>query len=125
MNLTIGSTEYTMYFGLDFIAYLDQIYYFEGKDNVKLGNGISMVVANIKMENPVVLLHLIRAATITDKSKPSTEDIKKYLETEADYEALFSDFLSSLETAYVTSRTMKKLVELNGAPILPKKKASK
>lgn len=112
MNLTIGGKEYTMYFGLDFLDYLDRVYSLDVGKGIKVGNGVMMAVVNIEAKNPVVLLHLIKAATITEKSQPSTADIKKYLETEADYEALFSDFLSSLETAYVTRSMMKGLSNL-------------
>lgn len=111
MTITINGKEYPIYIGLDFLDYLDSIYFIEEK-GVKFGQGLSMAVVHLTTENPVVLYHLIKAGTITEKSKPSNGDIKKYLETEADCEALCADFLSVLETAHLTKSKLAKLSEL-------------
>jgi len=107
MNLTINNKDYDLYFGLDFINFLDKKYYIE-QNGFKLGQGLTYTIAQIELGNPSILLDLIIAATLTG-SKPKPEDVKKYIETEADIEVLMNDFLSSLEKSPTTRFTMKKL----------------
>jgi len=114
MTLNIGGISYDLYFGLDFIDYLDKIYYVEER-GLRVGQGLAMAVVNAETQNPVTLLHLIKAATETEKSKPSTKSIKEFLETEANYEELYSDFLSELERAHTTEGMMKKLAGLSNS----------
>ena len=107
MYLTINGKDYELHFGLDFIAYLDKKYNVV-ENGFHLGQGLTYSVAQMEMGNPLILVDLIAAATITG-AKPRPEDIKKYIESEADIEALMTDFLSALQTAPSTRFTMKKL----------------
>ena len=107
MNVTINNKNYDLYFGLDFINFLDKKYYIE-QNGFKLGQGLTYAIAQIELGNPLILLDLITAATVTG-SKPNAEDMKKYIETEADIEVLMTDFLDSLEKSPTTRFTMKKL----------------
>ena len=111
MNLTINNKDYELYFGLDFIAYLDNKYHFE-QNGFKLGQGLTYSIAQIELGNPLILLDLIIAGTVTG-SKPKEEDVKKFIEMEADIEVLMSDFLSSLGKSSTTRFTMKKLGKLS------------
>ena len=107
MNLTISGKDHELHFGLDFINYLDKKYYVE-QNGFKLGQGLTYTVAQIELGNPSILVDLIVAGTITgNKAKP--EEIKTFIETEADIEVLMNDFLSSLEKAPVIRFNMKKL----------------
>jgi hypothetical protein len=83
-----------------------------------LGQGLVYVSTQIEMGNPLILIDLIEAGTTTGE-KPKTEDIKKFIETEADIEVLMNDFLSHLETAPTTHFMLKKL------GLLPEKKIKK
>ena len=107
MNLTINGKEYELHFGLDFINYLDKKYFIE-EQGFKLGHGLLTVVTQIEMGNPLVLVDLILAATITG-NKPKLEDVKKFIENEGDVEVLMNDFLSALETTPIIRFKMKKL----------------
>jgi hypothetical protein len=107
MTITINGKDYEMYFGLDFIAHLDKKYHIV-ENGFHLGQGLTYVVAQIELGNPLILLDLIAAGTMTG-AKPKPEDIKRFIETEADIEALMNDFLSALETAPSTKFSMKKL----------------
>ncbi|MCL1990914.1 MAG: tail assembly chaperone [Defluviitaleaceae bacterium] len=111
MNLTINNKDYDLYFGLDFINYLDKKYYVE-QNGFKLGQGLTYVVAQIELGNPLILVDLIMAGTLTG-TKVKEEEVKKYLETEADIEALMTDFLSQLEKSPITRFNMKKLGQLS------------
>ena len=116
MNLTINGKDYELYFGLDFINYLDKQHYIE-QEGFKIGHGLTTIVTQIEMGNPVVLVDLILAATITG-NRPKPDEVKKFIETEADIEVLMNDFLSALETTPIIRFNMKKMGLLNK----PKKK---
>ena len=107
MNLTINNKDYELKFGIDFINYLDKKYYIE-ENGFKLGQGLTYTVIQIELANPLILLDLIAAGTVTG-SKPKVEDIKNFIENEADIEALMKDFLLALEETPITRYTMKKL----------------
>jgi len=110
MNLTINNKDYDLYFGLDFISYLDDKYHIE-QNGFKLGQGITYVIAQIELGNPIILLDLILAGTATGV-QPKLEDIKKFIENNANIEVLMTDFLSSLGKSPTTRFTMKKLSQL-------------
>jgi len=107
MTLTINKKEYTLRFGLDFVAYLDKKYYVT-ESGFQLGQGLTYVVAQIELGNPLILLDLIAAGTVTG-TKPKADDVKNYIETEADIEALMTEFVSALQASSTTGYTMKKL----------------
>ena len=107
MTLTINKKDYTLHFGLDFIAYLDKKHYIV-EEGYQLGNGLPHVITQIEIGNPLIFVDLITAATRTG-AKPREEEIKTYLETEADIEVLANDFLSAFEKAPTTRFTLKKL----------------
>jgi len=111
MNLTINNKEYELKFGLDFIDHLDKKYYIE-QDGFKLGQGLTYVVVQIELGNPLILVDLIAAATVTG-TKLKLDDIKKYIETEADIEVLMNEFLTALESTPIIRFTMKKLGLMN------------
>ena len=54
------------------------------------------------------MIDLITAGTITG-AKPKLEEIKKYIESEVDIEALMEQFVIALEVSPTTKYTMKKL----------------
>ena len=107
MTITIKGKTYDLHFGLDFIAYLDKKYHIV-ENGFTLGQGLTYAVAQIELGNPLILLDLIAAGTLTG-TKPKPEDVKAFIETEADIEALMTDFLSAFATAPTTKFQMKKL----------------
>ena len=107
MKLTIKNKEYTLKFGLDFIAHLDEKHFIM-QNGFRFGQGITYAVAQIHLGNPLILLDLILAGTSTEK-KPKVEDVKRFLETEVNIEALMNEFLRVLETTPATKVGMQKL----------------
>ena len=107
MTITINKKAYELYFGLDFLAYLDKKYHID-QNGFQLGQGLTYTVAQIELGNPLILLDLIAAAAATGP-KPKPEDIKTFIETNKDLEGLMNDFLSELEKSPTTKFTMKKL----------------
>lgn len=107
MELDINGKKYEMYFGLDFIEYLDNAYPMKQNGVEIYGMGVVQAASYLQMRNPRVLLNLIKAATITSKGRPGESEIKKWIEGQGDLKGLFDDFLSALETASVTKDAMK------------------
>ena len=112
MLLTINGKDYQLYFGLDFISYLDKKYHV-AQNGFQLGQGLAYVSAQMELGNPLILVDLITAGTISGE-KPKLEDIRKFIETEADIEVLMNDFLSALKTTSSTKLMMKRLGLLMG-----------
>ncbi|MCL1924213.1 MAG: tail assembly chaperone [Defluviitaleaceae bacterium] len=110
MNLTIANKDYKLYFGLDFIAHLDDKYYIE-QNGFKLGQGLTYAIAQIELANPIILPTLIKAGTVTTNT-PKEEDIKNFIENETDIEVLMEDFLQSFAKSPTTRFAMKKLGKL-------------
>jgi len=107
MKLTINKKDYELKFGLDFINSLDKKYYIE-QDGFKLGQGLTYVVLQSELGNPMILVDLIMAATVTS-AKLKLEDVKSFVENEADIEQLMVDFMKKLKETPITRFTMKKL----------------
>ena len=109
MEITIGKKTYPLIFGLRFIRELDKRFTIQS-NGLQLGFGIATAVTYIQQRNPVVLVDLIQAATVTERSKPSVLEIEEYIEAETtDLEKLFKDFLSEFEKSHVIKGTMKNL----------------
>lgn len=104
MELNIGNKDYTLEFGLEFIATLDQVYK-QKSEGMEFGLGIETAVPYIKMENPTVLVSLIKAGTAHLTSKPSNTAIKEFLvdlatdSDESALENLFTEFEEHMKVA--------------------------
>ena len=103
MKLTINGKEYTLHFGMDFI---DEVEKLEGMkmeaEGVSLNMGTGgMALLNNKLASyhPSGLRTIIKAGTITERQKPSNDDINIYIEELADsgdYEQTFDDIVEEL-----------------------------
>lgn len=121
MTLTINGKEYKIHAGLDFIAALDRKHSIS-QSGVTFGIGVTTVAAQLEAGNPLILLDVIQAGTITEKNPPVLQEIKDYIENDVeDVEVLMKDFLSLLETAPMTRGVMKRLRE----QMAPQRKAKK
>lgn len=108
MNVKINGVDYPLYFGLDFMAYLNKGHT-EKQGEYSIGRGLYNALVQIDEGDPAILVELILAATVTNETQPSEEDVKRYIETEADIEKLVADFLSEFETANATKLAVKRL----------------
>ena len=107
MNLTINNQQYDLTFGLDFINHLDKKYYID-QNGFKIGQGLTYVKVQLELGNPLILIDLIVAGTIK-KDMIKMEEIKYFIEHEADIEELITAFSTAIEKAPITRFTMKKL----------------
>lgn len=78
MNLNIGGKDYTLEFGLGFIAEIDKTYTQE-MNGIEFGLGIEMVNMYLSNENPLAVFNVIKCATSHLKQKPSNADIEAFL----------------------------------------------
>ncbi len=108
--MEIGGKEYELKFGLAFINCLDKQFSAQTK-GMDFGLGLTPIVAKLEICNPQAVFDVIRAGTITEKQKPSNEDIEKYVES-ADIERECNDFLSRLESSPLIAPMFRKLKEI-------------
>lgn len=107
MQLEINDKTYDIYFGLDFVEYLDKKYKLE-QGGLEFGLGIVNAAAQLEQGSPLILVDLIKAGTITSGKKLNTQEVKQFIEQHEDLEELMNDFLTELEKAPVTKVAMNK-----------------
>ncbi|MEK4984699.1 MAG: tail assembly chaperone [Streptococcus thermophilus] len=112
-TITIEGKDYTLTYGFEFIRELDKRYAVSD-GSVSFGFGVQHAVVDLQQKNPVILLDIIQAATITERQKPSVKGIEAYVIEEAEndrLDSLFDDFLSELRTQPLTKATVKRVEE--------------
>lgn len=110
-TITIDNKDYTLTYGFDFIRELDKRYSVSD-GGVSFGFGVQHAVVDLQQGNPVILLDIIQAATITERQKPSVKGIEAYVVEVAEkdqLDTLFEDFLSALRTQPLTKATVKRV----------------
>lgn len=114
MQLKIGEKEYPITLGFGALDYLDKVYYLEFQGGARLGNGIAFAMNYLNDENPLVLFHMIKAGTITERSKPSTEDIETFILDAGEkgtLEKLFKEFSDELKKQPLTKTKVAKILK--------------
>lgn len=114
MILKINGKDYPIKFGFAAIDYLDKQYAVETQGMKVLGQGIQQVYTYLGMESIMALYHAIRAATITEKSQPSIEEIEVYAEELSGKDGLsklFEDLIDELKKQPLTKGTVAKHVK--------------
>lgn len=111
-TLTINEREHELYFGIAFIRELDKKFC-SSVNGMKFGAGVRSAVVYLLDGNPVILVDIIQAATITNRSKLSEKDIEKWLEEQddLDLDVVFDDFLTCFKTSKLTKKTTMAIVE--------------
>lgn len=112
-TITIENKDYPLDYGFDFIRELDKRYSVSD-GGVLFGFGVQHAVVDLQQGNPVILLDIIQAATITERQKPSVKGIEAYVIEVAEkdqLDTLFEDFLSALRTQPLTKVTVKRVEE--------------
>ena len=109
-TLTINEREYELSFGIAFIRELDKKFC-SNVNGMNFGAGVRSAVVYLLDGNPVILVDIIQAATITNRSKLSEKDIEKWLEEPDDLDVVFDDFLTCLKTSKLTKKTTMAIVE--------------
>lgn len=111
MVLKINGKEYLVRFGFKAIDYLDHQYTIETQGIKILGQGIQQAYTYLYSESVIALYHVIRAATITEKTQPSAEEIEAYAEELAvknELSKLFEELIDELKKQPLTKGTVAK-----------------
>lgn len=109
-TLTINEREHELFFGIAFIRELDKKFC-SNVNGMNFGAGVRSAVVYLLDGNPVILVDIIQAATITNRRKLSEKDIEKWLEEQDDLDVVFDDFLTCFKTSKLTKKTTMAIVE--------------
>lgn len=103
MQLKINNKEYTMNYGFSAIDYLDKEYYAE-LSAAKLGFGIQLVITQLRAQNVMALVHMIKAGTSSAVKKPSNDDIEVFIGALSieEFDALCEEFIEELKKQPLT-----------------------
>ena len=115
MQIEIKGKKYNCIFGVKFIRELDNQHGVVRND-VNLGMGLTTLLPQLVSGNIVVLSDVLYTATITEKSRPSKDEVDEFVETVDDIEALFDETLKNLEESNagkLTVRNFKKALMEN------------
>lgn len=92
MDVKINGKTYTLTFGIRFSHECNQIFFPNGFPDPKqpgemvyadFGHGVRQLAGSLQSGNAAALYQLFKAATATEDSSPSMEDVDKYIEEEA------------------------------------------
>lgn len=115
--LNLGGVDYKLNFGLRFLEYVDKNHQMGVGGNVSIGFGVGLhsVILGLKTQNVGTLEEIIKGGTITEKTKPSNDDIAEYIikisEDEEVFDKTFEDFFIALTTAPILKGTTRKIVK--------------
>ncbi|EEU93852.1 predicted protein [Enterococcus faecalis X98] len=115
MQIEIKGKKYNCIFGVKFIRELDKQHGVVRND-VNLGMGLTTLLPQLVSGNIVVLSDVLYTATITEKSRPSKDEVDEFVETVDDIETLFDETLKNLEESNagkLTVRNFKKALMEN------------
>lgn len=96
MQLKIGKKDYDINLGIRALKYLDDVYYYEEEQSgFRFGVGIELLTTGLSMGNILAVVNFIKAGTITERSKPSDEDIEEFIGSMTEDE--FDSFLEEVK----------------------------
>ena len=111
MELEIGAKQYELRFGLSFINEIDTIYT-QDIDGFQFGTGLEMMQTYLGLRRPTVLYNIIKAGTSHLNSKPSNNEIEKFLEDifiSGEQEGFFERVEEAAKQAPFLSQAMKRM----------------
>lgn len=101
MNIEINGKTYPLTFGLRFLDTVDKERGFtadvEGMQMNTGAGGMSMLQQGLEVYSPTHLATVIRAATATERQKPSNQDIEKFIESLAENGDEYYDFYDDIK----------------------------
>lgn len=110
MIIKINEKDYTLRFGFDFIDYCNNNAGLTTQ-GVNLGiSGVKMLAVGIADKSPSSFRTIIKGATVTERQKPSNEEIENYvnslLDNEEEYEKLYDEVILELGKHLIILREM-------------------
>lgn len=116
MNTTIGSKDYTLHFGWDFLETINNLFGYvtdiEGVSIETKMNGYPFMEMGLGAKDPIAVQKVIQAGTSTEKSKPSKVDIRKFIEDKL-IDETYSDFVEELHQEIKKDKLLSALAKMN------------
>lgn len=98
MQLTINDKTYEVKFGVKFVRAMDEKYRLN-TNGVEFGAGLEATAGFLFNQKITTLADYLYYGTITEKPRPSQNDIDDYLDTVEDIEAVFDEVIAELEAS--------------------------
>lgn len=119
MKIKINETDYTLYFGLDFIEELDKNEIL-ARDGMDVAVGTTMILGLLAdTRNPKYLVPIIKAALCTSDSIPTDADVKKWIESQGNIKDTVDAFLLHLQKVNLLQELVNwKVVKINNKAAL-------
>lgn len=96
MIITINEKEYELHFGWDFIEEINKLNGVEVQGMAMNTGGVTMLDAQLEMNDPVAVKKAVKAGLSTAKSKPSIQEIEDYVVDMIERDE-YDDFLNNLK----------------------------
>lgn len=104
MQIKINDEKYSLYFGFDFIEYIDEHYpvniKFQGID-VPFGSALNATINNLEdTKKPTDLMKILKAGLNTLKAKPSNHNLENFISDlieNEEYDEFVEDILGKLK----------------------------
>ena len=112
MEIKIKDKTYSLIFGFKAIHYLDSLHSVE-MGGMNFGQGIRTAVISLLDENPAAILEVLHAGLITEKEKPTTDEIEAYIIEQGEkgqMDKLFQSLLMLFESQPLTNSLAKKTI---------------
>lgn len=110
MQIKINDKTYELNFGIRWVLLMNQNHNISG-NGINQGMGINQAVASLSQYDPIGLSEILVNATWINKERPTSADIDRYLETDADIKKLCDSILKEIETANATKAQVKNVLK--------------
>lgn len=109
MLLTIGGRDYVLRFGLGFLREMNKLHSAE-LEGMKTGYGaMTLFNAGQALNDPLALVDIIKAATVTETQKPSNEAIESFIEeliVNETYDQTMTELVDELKKSPLVKKAM-------------------
>lgn len=112
MVVTINGTDYELNFGIRFVRELDKKYFTQSQSGIRYGMGIETQVPLLLTGDPVALADIISLGTVTEKKRPTMQEIDDYIDHVDNIEELFDEVISELKKGNATRIKMREFTDL-------------
>ena len=109
MIIKIKNKEHSVHFGMRFVRELDKAY-FASSGATKYGVGLNTRIPLLYDRDAVVLSDMLYLGTITEKSRPTKDQVDEYVENHENIEGLFLEVLEELKKGNTTKLKTNQLV---------------
>lgn len=109
MVITIEGQKHELYFGFDFLKEINQQMGLEVEGIALQAGGIIKLQSALAMNDPVAIVTALRAGTSTNKERPTTAQLEKFLAVDLsddEYEEVVEDLKDALKKSPIIRRAL-------------------